>query len=92
MNLDDGGPRHRAFGAHRAPTTATAASRCTACNYGWRCPSRTRKWRRVFSIPRPTDIPELRENGLTLRVIAGKMHGLISPVATTWETIFAERI
>src|SRR5580698_6388570 len=36
------------------------------------------------------DIPELRENGLTLRVIAGSMHGLTSPVATTWETIFAQ--
>jgi redox-sensitive bicupin YhaK (pirin superfamily) len=36
------------------------------------------------------DIPELRENGLTLRVIAGKMHGLTSPVTTTWETIFAQ--
>jgi redox-sensitive bicupin YhaK (pirin superfamily) len=36
------------------------------------------------------DIPELRENGLTLRVIAGKMHGLASPVVTTWETIFAQ--
>ncbi len=36
------------------------------------------------------DIPELRDNGLTLRVIAGSMQGLASPVATTWETIFAE--
>jgi redox-sensitive bicupin YhaK (pirin superfamily) len=36
------------------------------------------------------DIPELRDNGLSLRVIAGKMQGLASPVATTWETIFAE--
>jgi redox-sensitive bicupin YhaK (pirin superfamily) len=37
-----------------------------------------------------SDIPELRDNGLTLRVIAGKMQGLVSPVTTTWETIFAE--
>jgi redox-sensitive bicupin YhaK (pirin superfamily) len=36
------------------------------------------------------DIPELRDNGLTLRVIAGKMQGLASPVVTTSETIFAE--
>ena len=36
------------------------------------------------------DIPQLRENGLTLRVIAGAMHGQRSPVATLWETIFAE--
>ena len=36
------------------------------------------------------DIPGLRDGGLTLRVIAGKMHGLTSPVGTTWETIFAE--
>ena len=37
-----------------------------------------------------TDIPQARDNGLTLRVIAGAMHGLRSPVATLWETIFAE--
>jgi hypothetical protein len=36
------------------------------------------------------DIPELRDNGLTLRVIAGTMHGLRSPVATSWETVFAQ--
>ena len=36
------------------------------------------------------DIPELRENGLTLRVIAGTMHSLRSPVATSWETVFAQ--
>jgi redox-sensitive bicupin YhaK (pirin superfamily) len=35
-------------------------------------------------------IPELREQGLTLRVIAGTMHGLRSPVETRWDTIFAE--
>jgi redox-sensitive bicupin YhaK (pirin superfamily) len=35
-------------------------------------------------------IPELREQGLTLRVIAGTMHGLRSPVETRWDTVFAE--
>jgi redox-sensitive bicupin YhaK (pirin superfamily) len=32
----------------------------------------------------------MREDGLTLRVIAGAMHGLRSPVSTLWDTIFAE--
>jgi hypothetical protein len=32
----------------------------------------------------------LRENGLNLRVVAGTMHGLRSPVATSWDTIFAD--
>jgi redox-sensitive bicupin YhaK (pirin superfamily) len=36
------------------------------------------------------DIPQTRDNGLMLRVIAGAMHGLRSPVATLWDTIFAE--
>ena len=36
------------------------------------------------------DIPELRENGLHLRVVAGKMHGLRSPVDVNWDTVFAE--
>ncbi len=37
-----------------------------------------------------SDIPELRENGMTLRVVAGALHGLRSPVATSWETLFAD--
>jgi redox-sensitive bicupin YhaK (pirin superfamily) len=37
-----------------------------------------------------TDIPELRDNGLALRVVAGTMHGLRSPVTTAWDTIFAD--
>jgi len=44
----------------------------------------------AFAHTPSADIPQLRENGLTLRVIAGAMHGLRSPVATSWETIFAE--
>ena len=37
-----------------------------------------------------TDIPELQENGMALRVIAGTLHGRRSPLATAWETLFAE--
>jgi len=37
-----------------------------------------------------TDIPELQENGIALRVIAGTLHGRRSPLATAWETLFAE--
>jgi hypothetical protein len=37
-----------------------------------------------------SDIPELRENGMTLRVVAGALHGLRSPVVTSWETLFAD--
>jgi len=44
----------------------------------------------AFAHTPSSDIPQLREDGLTLRVIAGAMHGLRSPVATLWETIFAE--
>jgi redox-sensitive bicupin YhaK (pirin superfamily) len=43
-----------------------------------------------FAHTSATDIPQTRDNGLTLRVIAGAMHGLRSPVATLWDTIFAE--
>jgi redox-sensitive bicupin YhaK (pirin superfamily) len=44
----------------------------------------------AFAHTAAADIPELRENGLSLRVIAGSMHGLTSPVRTLWETIFVE--
>jgi redox-sensitive bicupin YhaK (pirin superfamily) len=44
----------------------------------------------AFAHTPAADIPELRENGLMLRVIAGAMHGQRSPVATLWDTIFAE--
>jgi len=35
-------------------------------------------------------IPQIREDGITLRVITGAMHGLRSPVGTLWDTLFAE--
>jgi redox-sensitive bicupin YhaK (pirin superfamily) len=44
----------------------------------------------AFAHTPSTDILQMREDGMTLRVIAGAMHGLRSPVATLWETIFAE--
>jgi redox-sensitive bicupin YhaK (pirin superfamily) len=44
----------------------------------------------AFAHTAAADIPELRENGMTLRVVAGALHGLRSPVATTWETLFAD--
>src|SRR5579871_3305508 len=36
------------------------------------------------------EIPALTDHGVSLRVIAGAMHGLRSPVKTTWRTLFAE--
>jgi redox-sensitive bicupin YhaK (pirin superfamily) len=44
----------------------------------------------AFAHTTAADIPELKENGLMLRVVAGSMHGLRSPVAMAWETVFAE--
>jgi redox-sensitive bicupin YhaK (pirin superfamily) len=44
----------------------------------------------AFAHTGAADIPELNENGMTLRVVAGSMHGLRSPVVTTWDTLFAE--
>jgi redox-sensitive bicupin YhaK (pirin superfamily) len=43
-----------------------------------------------FAHTAAADIPELKENGMTLRVVAGTMHGLRSPVKTSWQTVFAE--
>ena len=43
----------------------------------------------AFAHTPAADIPELKENGLRLRVVAGTMHGLRSPVVTPAETIFA---
>jgi hypothetical protein len=44
----------------------------------------------AFAHTAAADIPEFRENGLGLRVVAGTMHGLRSPVATSWDTLFAD--
>jgi redox-sensitive bicupin YhaK (pirin superfamily) len=44
----------------------------------------------AFAHTPAADIPELRDNGLNLRVIAGTMHGLRSPVVTSWDTVFAD--
>ena len=35
-------------------------------------------------------LPELREDGLHLRLIAGHLHGLTSPVKTDWDTLYAD--
>jgi hypothetical protein len=53
-------------------------------------PAKDEEMAPTFAHTPSPDIPELRENGLTLRVIAGTMHGLRSPVATSWETVFAQ--
>ena len=44
----------------------------------------------AFAHTAAADIPELNDNGMTLRVIVGTMHGLHSPVATSWDTLFAD--
>jgi redox-sensitive bicupin YhaK (pirin superfamily) len=44
----------------------------------------------AFAHTTAAEIPELKNNGLTLRVVAGTMHGLRSPVAMAWETVFGE--
>jgi redox-sensitive bicupin YhaK (pirin superfamily) len=53
-------------------------------------PMRDEETEPSFAHTAAIDIPQLREDGMLLRVIAGAMHGLHSPVATLWETIFAE--
>jgi redox-sensitive bicupin YhaK (pirin superfamily) len=44
----------------------------------------------AFAHTAAADIPELREAGLALRVVAGTLHGRRSPVETLWDTLFAE--
>jgi redox-sensitive bicupin YhaK (pirin superfamily) len=46
----------------------------------------------AFAHTAAADIPVLEEAGLTLHVVAGSMHGLRSPVATSWETVFADAL
>jgi hypothetical protein len=43
-----------------------------------------------FAHTAAADIPELAGSGLTLRVVAGTMQGVRSPVTTSWETVFVE--
>ena len=44
----------------------------------------------AFAHTAAADIPALSENGMTLRVVAGTLHGLRSPVVTSWDTLFAD--
>ena len=44
----------------------------------------------AFAHTAAAEIPELREDGMTLRVVVGATHGLRSPVKTSWETVFAD--
>ncbi len=53
-------------------------------------PMREEETAPAFAHTAAADIPELTENGLKLRVIAGAMHGLRSPVVTRWQTLFVQ--
>jgi hypothetical protein len=44
----------------------------------------------AFAHTAAVDIPQLNENGMVLRVVTGAMHGLRSPVITSWDTLFAD--
>ena len=44
----------------------------------------------VFSHTSAAEVPELNESGMTLRVVAGTMHGLHSPIVMTSDTLFAD--
>ncbi|HEY4203710.1 MAG TPA: pirin family protein, partial [Xanthobacteraceae bacterium] len=44
----------------------------------------------AFAHTAAADIPEITENGTNLRVVAGALNGVRSPVATAWDTIFAD--
>lgn len=44
----------------------------------------------AFAHTAAADIPEFNEKGMMLRVVAGTMHGMRSPVATPWHTLFAD--
>lgn len=44
----------------------------------------------VFAHTAAADIPEHDDDGMRLRVVAGALHGLRSPVVTAWDTLFAD--
>jgi redox-sensitive bicupin YhaK (pirin superfamily) len=44
----------------------------------------------AFAHTAAAEIPELTEGDMTLRLVAGSLHGLRSPVTTSWETVFAD--
>jgi redox-sensitive bicupin YhaK (pirin superfamily) len=53
-------------------------------------PSKDEETVPAFAHTAAADIPQFIDNGMKLRVIAGALHGLRSPVATLWDTVFAE--
>jgi redox-sensitive bicupin YhaK (pirin superfamily) len=53
-------------------------------------PMRDEETAPAFAHTAAADIPALGDNGLTLRVVAGTLHGLRSPVVTSWDTLFAD--
>ena len=75
---------------HRDSLGSAMPIRPGAVNWMTAGPMKDEETAPAFAHTPSTDIPQSRDNGLTLRVIAGAMHGLHSPVATLWDTIFAE--
>ena len=87
--LDDRRPRHCSFRAH-GPDHRDGGEPLHGLQLWVALPVKDEETAPAFAHTPSTDIPQMREDGLTLRVIAGAMHGLRSPVTTLWETIFAE--
>ena len=61
-----------------------------ACNKWVALPLKDEETTPAFAHMAAAQIPELREDGMTLRVVVGATHGLRSPVKTSWETVLAD--
>ena len=87
--LDDRRPGHRAFRAHRR-RPARRRRALHGLQLWVALPVKDEETAPAFAHTAAADIPELRDNGMRLRVVAGALAGLRSPVVTSWDTVFAE--
>src|SRR5512132_3157954 len=67
-----------------------AAASCPAFKPGWRCRALPRRPRPAFAHHPREALPVLRDKGVEVRLVAGALFGLRSPVATLWDTVYAD--
>ena len=88
--LDDGRARHRPFRAHRAATVASAGEPLHGLQCWVALPADDEESEPGFAHYGAAELPVVTGDGKTVRVVAGSCSGARSPVATLWDTLFAD--
>ena len=88
--LDDGRVPASSTRSARGRSGGLRAARCSGCKPGSRCRPGTKRPRPTSPTTRPIAIPVTEDGGVRLTLIAGASDGLVSPVKTFSDLVYAD--